>query len=268
MKFDEQGRLRVYAEGLIVNLGSTLEILNNGNTIAASASYVDFSNSFYLTSSDGVTVYVNGNFGNVSTIGTSSFEGTSSLLARSDHIHAHGDQPGGTLHSLVTTVSAGFMSSADKVKLDAISGSGYFGYNYERYQTISQPVSASPAFNNVTFQSARIANSLYTINAGNDTITFISAGLYEIKYRVSIDDTNNNRAQSLCVLLLNGNQVSGSFAYGFHSNAGQGQTTNVGIVYLQIAANDNIRVVSQKQSGGGNLVTVPNGTNILINRWT
>jgi len=42
--------------------------------------------------------------------------------AAADHVHAHGNQLGGTLHAdVVAGVSAGFMTAADKTKLDAVS---------------------------------------------------------------------------------------------------------------------------------------------------
>jgi hypothetical protein len=43
--------------------------------------------------------------------------------ARIDHVHAHGNQPGASLHALATAAVAGFMSAADKTKLDTISTS-------------------------------------------------------------------------------------------------------------------------------------------------
>jgi len=46
--------------------------------------------------------------------------GTSSEYARGNHAHAHGNRAGGSLHALATTVLAGFMSAADKLKLDNI----------------------------------------------------------------------------------------------------------------------------------------------------
>lgn len=46
--------------------------------------------------------------------------GTSNKVARADHVHAHGDQAGGTLHDEATQVLAGFLSAADKIKLDSI----------------------------------------------------------------------------------------------------------------------------------------------------
>lgn len=60
------------------------------------------------------------NTGTPSTIGSSNSEGVSSSIPRLDHIHAHGDQAGGSLHSVATTGTAGFLSAADKTKLDDI----------------------------------------------------------------------------------------------------------------------------------------------------
>ena len=52
------------------------------------------------------------------TIGTANAEGVSNVFCRSDHVHAHGSQNGGSLHSIATTTSNGFMSSTDKTKLN------------------------------------------------------------------------------------------------------------------------------------------------------
>lgn len=47
--------------------------------------------------------------------------GVLNTYARADHQHAHGNQNGGSLHSAATTLAAGFMSAADKVKLDGLA---------------------------------------------------------------------------------------------------------------------------------------------------
>jgi len=52
-------------------------------------------------------------------IGTSNFAGASQYLALADHVHSHGNQTVGTLHAAATGSVNGFMSSADKTKLDA-----------------------------------------------------------------------------------------------------------------------------------------------------
>lgn len=54
-----------------------------------------------------------------SAVGSAS-PGASLEVARGDHAHAHGNQGGGSLHAVATTGSNGFMSAADKLKLDEI----------------------------------------------------------------------------------------------------------------------------------------------------
>lgn len=54
------------------------------------------------------------------TIGASNVVGTGATAARDDHVHAHGSQAGGTTHANATTSVAGFMSAADKVRVDSI----------------------------------------------------------------------------------------------------------------------------------------------------
>lgn len=57
-----------------------------------------------------------------STIGTANSEGSATSLARSDHGHDHGAQTSGTLHAAVIAGStSGFMTGADKTKLDGIT---------------------------------------------------------------------------------------------------------------------------------------------------
>lgn len=58
--------------------------------------------------------------GTPSTIGTSNSQGTANALARQDHVHSHGDQTSPTHHAIATTLNNGFMSTADKNKLDTV----------------------------------------------------------------------------------------------------------------------------------------------------
>jgi hypothetical protein len=58
-------------------------------------------------------------------IGTTNQEGIQNAFARQDHIHAHGNQLGGTLHATASTSTAGFMSATDKTNLDTINSNYY-----------------------------------------------------------------------------------------------------------------------------------------------
>jgi hypothetical protein len=57
------------------------------------------------------------------TIGTVNAIGSAASFARSDHVHAHGNQTSGTLHAVATTLVAGFMSAADKAFLSSATES-------------------------------------------------------------------------------------------------------------------------------------------------
>jgi hypothetical protein len=81
--------------------------------------------------------------GLISNISENSYEGTSDDIPRADHVHAHGNLAGDTLHAEATTTTSGFMSSSDKTKINnfgasdadpeniGISSPG-ISYNYSR----------------------------------------------------------------------------------------------------------------------------------------
>lgn len=54
-------------------------------------------------------------------VGSTGSAGVLNTYARGDHQHAHGNRGGGSLHSAATTAAAGFMSAADKTKLDGLA---------------------------------------------------------------------------------------------------------------------------------------------------
>jgi hypothetical protein len=56
-------------------------------------------------------------------IGTSNLTGVAASFSRSDHQHSHGTITDSTAHSAATSGAAGFMSAADKTKLDASTSS-------------------------------------------------------------------------------------------------------------------------------------------------
>lgn len=74
------------------------------------------------TATDGVTVVGPAVLSNAppSPVGTSA-AGVSTGVSRADHVHAHGNQAGGSLHAQATALVDGFISAADKTKLDGIA---------------------------------------------------------------------------------------------------------------------------------------------------
>ena len=105
----------------VATSGSYADLINKPALadVATSGDYDDLANTPTLPAASNTAPAA------VSTTGAA---GVASTYARGDHQHAHGNQAGGALHSVATTIAAGFMSAADKSKLDglatvAISGS-------------------------------------------------------------------------------------------------------------------------------------------------
>lgn len=113
--------------------GDTGWVLTTDNPITVGSTAIEFtqfSGAGTYTAGAGLTLS-GGEFeadfedvdGNILDIGTQD-SGTSDKVARADHVHAHGNQIGGTLHADVIAGGAdGFMIGADKTKLDLYPGS-------------------------------------------------------------------------------------------------------------------------------------------------
>jgi hypothetical protein len=83
---------------------------------------------------------------------------------------SHGNQAGGTLHSVATTGTAGFMSAADKTKLDAVTA-------YSRTVIVSATPGNAPA------SGTALINALANISSPSATNTFLlklEPGVYDI----------------------------------------------------------------------------------------
>lgn len=118
--------------------------------------------------------------GTPSTIGTTNQIGNQAAFARQDHIHAHGNQAGGTLHATASQSIAGFMSPTDKFILDNITISSQLltnktiigNSNYvesDALKTTTNPVftvSAAPSVNQVLMAISATAATWQTISTG------------------------------------------------------------------------------------------------------
>lgn len=93
------------------------------------------------------------------TIGTTNSIGVANSLARADHGHDHGSQTTPTHHAVATTVANGFMSSADKTKLDGISGTRIF----KSGTVAAGSFTGAPRTATVTFGTA-MPNTNYSIS--------------------------------------------------------------------------------------------------------
>lgn len=157
-------------------------------------------------------------------VGTAS-AGSALTWSRSDHVHAHGNQSGGTLHSVATTGTAGFMAANDKVGADAT------------ISAIKQPVRAV-ATSNITQsgaqtidgvsvvagdrvlcagQSTASTNGIWTVAAGSwvRTNDMPTSGITSNASMVVAVSEGTSNADSLWVLTTNGAITVGTTSIAF-----------------------------------------------------
>lgn len=124
-------------------------------------------------------------------VGSTNAEGTATSGARSDHVHAHDDQAGGSLHALATEAVAGFMSSADKTKLDVISTAKIYA-NTLLATAFSAGSPGSPQRAAVTFTTP-LASTNYSI-----TVTSMDTRVWTFESKAMTGFTlNSNSNQAL-----------------------------------------------------------------------
>jgi len=127
--------------------------------------------------------------GNPIDVGASNQPGSASSVARSDHQHSHGNLLGGLLHAVATTISNGFMSAADKTKLDGLSGTAGYAEIYLNSPTTQLGITATPA--TLTLFDTDGINSNATPDQANNRITIVEDGDYDIDFSISFSGGNN-----------------------------------------------------------------------------
>ena len=117
------------------------------------------------------------------TIGTTNLPGSAATFNFSDHVHAHGAQTDPTMHAVATVTANGFMSSADKTKIDGATSSDVPNTLVLRdgggsFDITSLRLDNNSATNSVTLQPSNntfAANYTINIPPANDTVTLLAA---------------------------------------------------------------------------------------------
>lgn len=126
--------------------------------------------------------------------------GTGTTAARSDHVHSHGNQTGGTLHAAATTGANGFMSATDKTKLDGVASGA----------TNTALSSATPA--SVGVQTAGVASTAsrsdHIHDHGNQT-----AGSHHAAATTSVNGFMSATDKTKLDAISSGAVLGGSFAF-------------------------------------------------------
>jgi len=143
--------------------------------------------------------------GTPSTIGTANSAGTSPNLASLDHVHAHGAQTDGTLHAAATTSVAGFMSAADKTKLDH----WVFGFMQYYNSATNTTTVANTTYAAVSIDTdlSSFANSLFTKASATEIRTDF-AGYVRVSYKVAAQNTSANDRPFRAVVVKNGTLIA------------------------------------------------------------
>jgi hypothetical protein len=115
--------------------------------------------------------------GNIQSLGTAD-AGSSVKVARADHVHAHGNLLGGTLHADVIAAGAsGFMSGTDKSKLDGIASGAEVNQNAWGVVDINAAETVLTAGEDADTLKFVEANVINIAGSGGDTVTIgLTAG--------------------------------------------------------------------------------------------
>lgn len=105
----------------------------------------------------------------------------------------------------------------------------------------------------------------FSIN-GSGEITVARAGLYQAVVDVSIDANSSSRTSSESWIEVNGVEIDGSRAFGYHRNTSSGEMTKSITRPLTLAVNDVVRVRSYRSTGSTTLNYMAHGCRIKLSR--
>lgn len=197
-------------------------------------------------------------------IGTTS-AGIQNNFSRSDHVHYHGVQPGGTLHETVTTNTNGFLSSSDKVllnRLDLNSNvmtlNGIFSTSNPVYcfvygnENVNIPENTNFTLNGTYFTSPQMNGIQYS----NGGYFLLYSGYYRIQLNPSIYFPINNTSYILSVMV---NNVDTNGAVITNNSGFNIMTEN--ICFENIFSASDVITITITHTDGGNDVFSSNQTN-------
>ena len=154
--------------------------------------------------------------------------GVGTTAARSDHVHSHGVQTDETFHAAVTTSTAGFMTAADKVKLNSLSTAtattSTNGLMSSTDKTKLDAISSGAVLNaSVSFGGATISNG----GIGAQSTTIIGLAFGDFVMTAFSFPLQNCTAMSFVT-------ASNSVQCVFTNNTGASVTLASGTIYFRV----------------------------------
>ncbi|MDX1421546.1 MAG: hypothetical protein R3322_00310 [Kiloniellales bacterium] len=163
---------------------------------------------------------------------TTNSAGSANSFPRSDHVHAHGSRGGGTLHTAATAGVSGFMSAADKSKLDGIPASATSN------AAASQNSTSSSGTTSATFAAAFGS----ALNPSED-------GDYLAIFETDTDNTTNNTVGEIALGLNSTTTAVAGTARQTQGSSRRNSTTTH--LFSGLTTGDGIRAIFRRASGTG-----------------
>ena len=184
------------------------------------------------------------------TIGVANSEGTATSFARSNHVHDHGQQTQGDLHADVTRTVDGFMTAADKVKMDQQAVGVIQASNSTQFTVLNA------TWQTITLDTARsnYANGLLTKASGTDFRTDF-AGAVEISFKFFAVSQDNDRGQEVAVY-KDGNIIPHSLCRASGKKDAYRQNT-ISFSFIDTCANGNVYTLRARSPEGNTLTVDP-----------
>lgn len=136
------------------SMSGSLDMGTNNITNVGTVDGVDVSSHASRHTFTGADAFIKGTPVSLSDA-TNSAGASNTDFAAADHVHAHGARGGGTLHSEATTLVAGFLPAADKIKID--------------YLTVTQAVDLDTIESDNALNNAKVTNATHTGDATGST---------------------------------------------------------------------------------------------------
>jgi hypothetical protein len=186
---------------------------------------------------------------------SSNSAGVANSFSRSDHVHAHGNRGGGTLHSAVTQSVNGFMSSSDKTKLDKFN-QAWLQYSNSAQQSTTAPTTS---FSLVVLDTNRdsFPNSLMT-KTSSTVFTANFNGYVEISVKVALQQTTTNNERAADVIVLkNGAVEEWAKMKGTSQNDASRYSSVSGTFTFSVSSGDTFSLAFRNgEPGASNTITI------------